>query len=158
ICEAVVRDLHWDERLTLTEEQTKQLGQSGDYVCINPYRFEDSCEDRVMLPELFQRLRAQPKLFFVQQLVFGHRPEYPKGTGKSDVESYAELVGAVSDHLAKLGMLDDTLIVVTSDHGIRTRGSDVLPSTYQIPLLFYSPGFEHRENHDLHSQIGFQDL
>ncbi len=154
--EKVVKDLPWDENLTFTEAETKALAK--DHLCFNPYRLEDSCEDRVMLPHLFERLKAHDKVFWVQQLVWGHVPNYTAMSGKSDVEAYGEMIDGLVAFLEREGLSDDTLIVVTSDHGIRERDTETQVSTYQIPLLFHATSFERRESAELHSQIDFKDL
>lgn len=154
--ESIVRDLAWHENLVLTEAETKALAK--DHLCFNPYKFEDSCEDRVMLPQLFERLRKHEKLFWVQQLVWGHLPDYSAKTGKSDVQSYGEMIDGLVAYLEQQGQLDDTLIVVTSDHGVRERNTETLVTTYRIPLLFYARGFERKESAALYSQIDFKDL
>jgi len=156
MAEGVVKDLKWDENLVLTEDETKVLAK--DHLCFNPYRFEDSCEDRVALPRLFERLQKHEKLFWVQQLVWGHLPDYSEKTGKSDVQAYGEMIDELVAHLEEQGQLEGTLIVVTSDHGIRQRDTETLLTTYRIPLLFYAPSFERRETAALYSQIDFKDL
>jgi membrane-anchored protein YejM (alkaline phosphatase superfamily) len=56
-------------------------------------------------------------------------------------------IGRLLDFLRQKGELESTLIVLTGDHGIRTRPEDPdLPSdaiddyTYHVPLLLYAPG------------------
>ncbi|MBL8951702.1 MAG: sulfatase-like hydrolase/transferase [Myxococcaceae bacterium] len=156
LAERVVRDLSWHENVVFTEDETDALEKT--YLCFNPYRFEDSCEDRAMLPRLFDRLKQHDKLFWVQQLVWGHQPEFTRKSGKSDVQSYAELLDELLAELERAGQLETTLIVVTSDHGIRQRGTEALMSSYHIPLFFYSPGLARIERPELHSQIDFKDL
>jgi arylsulfatase A-like enzyme len=56
-------------------------------------------------------------------------------------------IGEIVDELDRLGELDRTLILVTGDHGVRTREEDPeLPPgkidayTFQVPFLLYAPG------------------
>jgi choline-sulfatase len=58
-----------------------------------------------------------------------------------------ELVGRLDDALVRLGLRDDTLLVVTSDHGEGlgehgepTHGFFLYQSTLAVPLLFRGPG------------------
>lgn len=154
--EGIVSEMPWDEHLLLSETETKQL--SASYLCVNPYRYEDSCEDKVMLPRLYERIEQHPKLFWFMPTAWGHLPEYSLRKQKTDVEYYGEMLDELVAWLEQKGLAEKTLIAVTSDHGIRRRGIDWLASTYQIPLLLYAPGFERLENADLHSQIDFKDI
>lgn len=72
---------------------------------------------------------------------YGDRP-YDGEVAWSD-----ELVGRLDGALSRLGMRDDTLLVVTSDHGegLGEHGEDIhgyfiYESTLAIPLLFRGPG------------------
>jgi arylsulfatase A-like enzyme len=56
-------------------------------------------------------------------------------------------LGQVIDELERLGRLERTIIVVTADHGIRTRREDpdfrvgyLDDYTFHVPLLIYAPG------------------
>ncbi|MBL8950745.1 MAG: sulfatase-like hydrolase/transferase [Myxococcaceae bacterium] len=155
--EGIVDKMPWDEHILLTEPETKQLAAAGS-VCVNPYRFEDGCEDGVMLPRLFERLERHEKLFWFQPTIWGHSNEYSLKTHKSDVQYYGEVLGRLVAFLEQKGLAEETLIVVVADHGRRTRGTEHLAQSYQIPLVLYAPGFERVENDALHSQLDLQDI
>ena len=55
-------------------------------------------------------------------------------------------IGYIIDRLEKRGVLDDTIIVMTSDHGLRTKTEyPAMPSafiddyTFKVPLVIYAP-------------------
>ena len=75
--------------------------------------------------------------------------DYRNATGYVD-----QLIGKVLDELDSLGMMDNTIIIVSTDHGEefndkRTgywgHGTDYTSYQIQVPLVFYAPGKEHRE-------------
>ncbi len=156
VTEAADVKTRWGETILMTEAETK--ASAGRYLCINPYRFEDSCEDKVLLPRLYALLEREPKLFWFQHFAWGHIPDYSRRTGKSDVEYTSELLDELVAHLEEKGLADETLIVVTADHGVRGASEEAEPATYQVPLLFYAPSLEGRDDTALHSQIDFKDL
>ncbi len=75
--------------------------------------------------------------------------EYIRHLYDAGVESTDREVGRVIDRLEALGILDDTLIVVTSDHGeeFREHGRFIHTQLYEevarVPLLFRLPGRVH---------------
>lgn len=77
-----------------------------------------------------------------------HRREYDEYLAYADAE-----FGRLYDWMARAGLLDDTYVVVTSDHGeLFERGirGHVTPVLYepviQVPLLISKPGQEARED------------
>ncbi len=156
--EAVVADLPWDKHVFLTEAQTRQLREEKRYACFQVYRFEDSCEDKFLLPQLFELLDSREKVLWVQPFVWGHIPNYRTTLGKSDVAYYGEFLDELVVHLRGKGMLERTLIVVTSDHGSRDRAGEAELSSYRIPLLFFAPGMEPRTSREVYSHLDFKDL
>lgn len=73
------------------------------------------------------------------------RAEFPDYLGCCN--SLDENAGRILDELEKLGILDDTLVIYTSDHGshFRTRNTEYKRSCHDgclhIPMLFRGPGF-----------------
>lgn len=74
---------------------------------------------------------------------------YDRGVRETDMH-----IGRIVGHLKSLGLLDDTLIVVTSDHGeqfmehgaLTHAGEDFYNEVLHIPLIIAGPSrFEHRE-------------
>jgi len=154
--ELVVGDLPWDERLHLEESEVAAL--SGRYLCFVPYEFEHSCEDRALLPRVLSFLDQHERAFLYQEFIWGHAAEYNRASGKSNTEYYSAYLDAVVAHLTKTGAIDDTLIVLTSDHGFRDKGLQTQRSVYQIPLWFYAKRFTAASDDRLHSHLDFKDL
>jgi len=67
---------------------------------------------------------------------------YIKGVKRFDRGRFAWIIEA----LRSLGILDDTLMVITSDHGEAdcgpnfSHGSDLCEEVIRVPLIFYGPG------------------
>jgi uncharacterized sulfatase len=74
------------------------------------------------------------------------KEEYPDYLGC--INSLDQNLGRIRDELKKLGLLENTLLVYTSDHGshFRTRNSEYKRSCHdgciRIPLIISGPGFE----------------
>jgi arylsulfatase A-like enzyme len=96
-------------------------------------------------PELFRRLidvimpqTAPPDEALRQEVI----AQYDTGIANADVG-----VGLVLDRLRQLGLYDDTLIIVTSDHGeylgehgLVGHSKDVYEPTAHVPLAIHVPG------------------
>lgn len=65
----------------------------------------------------------------------------PEGGGRESGVRYADYAQAYFLREAKKhAWFDDTLFVIVADHGARVYGREEIPlSTYEIPMLFYSP-------------------
>lgn len=66
--------------------------------------------------------------------------------GKATIALQDELLGNLLTLLEKSGRLENTIILVTGDHGVRTRvedpafsGSIIDPYSFQVPCLLYAP-------------------
>ena len=142
----------WDDKLVLSDAE---FSNHGEHLCFNPYEFEHDCEDEILLPRLYDELDRNERVFLFQEGVYGHIGDYEDATGKSPSQYYGEHLAALESHLAARGELDRTLIVVTSDHGIRDWGYRARRWTYRLPLLFLNPRFEHEERPGLYNQSDF---
>ncbi len=76
----------------------------------------------------------------------GQHPD-PLSRGRALLAMQDEWLGKIVDELERLNRLDKTIIVVTADHGIRTRKEDpdfpvgmVDDYAYHVPLLIAAPG------------------
>ncbi|MBL8022534.1 MAG: sulfatase-like hydrolase/transferase [Leptospirales bacterium] len=154
--EAVVYDLPWTERFTLSSEEIPAAEK--EYICLNPYEFEHSCEDKVLIDRLARFISGNEKAFLFHEFIFGHASEYLDATNKTSVQYYSEFLDDLTERLERDRLLNDTLIVLTSDHGIRDKGYEPWVSTYRIPMWFIHPSFKNASNENLYSQIDFRDL
>jgi phosphoglycerol transferase MdoB-like AlkP superfamily enzyme len=91
-----------------------------------------------------------PKPFFMHIMTTSnHRPytypegriDIPSGTGRNGAVKYSDwAIGHFIDEAKKTDWFDNTLFVITADHGANARGVGELPiAQYRIPLLFYAP-------------------
>lgn len=123
-----------------------------------PYQFEHSCEDLALLPQVLTLIDRHPKLFLYQEFIWGHAAEYNDASGKTNTEYYSKYLDAVAQHLREKGVLDDTLIVLTSDHGFRDTSLQGDPEVVRIPLFIHAPRFTARSDDRLFAHMDFKDL
>lgn len=88
--------------------------------------------------------------FFVHIMTTSnHRPytypagriDIPSGSGREGAVKYADwAIGHLLEEARKRLWFDDTLFVITADHGANARGSLEIPvDKYRIPVFFYAP-------------------
>ncbi|MEI6667259.1 MAG: hypothetical protein WCP29_03815 [Acidobacteriota bacterium] len=154
--DVVVHELpSWRDKLMLSEQE---YAHPGRYLCLNPYQFEQGCEDQILLPRIFKELDAHTRLFLFQEAIYGHDGAYEDTIKKSPVQYYDEHLRAIEAHLAARGELDRTLIVVTSDHGLRDSEDRSRRWVYRLPLLLINPRFTRAEQPGLYNQSDFGAL
>jgi phosphoglycerol transferase MdoB-like AlkP superfamily enzyme len=104
-----------------------------------------------VLNEIEREQKAQPERpFFVHVMTTSnHRPytypagriDIPSGTGRDGAVKYTDY--AIGQFLAKARAkpwFDDTLFVLTADHGANARGTTRIPvDKYLIPVMVYAP-------------------
>jgi hypothetical protein len=152
--EDVVGELGWDRTLHLSESEIVRARAAGLF-CFAPDEYERSCEDVTLLPSLVEFVTSHERAFVFQEFIWGHAAEYNQASGKSNAAYYSAYVDALQKALLAHGVLDKTLIVLTSDHGFRDRGSQDRPSVYRIPLWFSAPGLPPRRDARLLSHADF---
>ncbi|MFM7159792.1 MAG: LTA synthase family protein [Planctomycetaceae bacterium] len=139
-------------------------GPLGDH----PLVAERRRADLVALEELTRRLRdwiASDQRFaamFLPQLGHGPWPALASTGLDPDADWQARCrallvqqdvwLGEILDLLNSLNRLDRTVILVTADHGVRTReehprfrGGELQPLSFHIPALLHAPGAAHGE-------------
>ncbi|HEY6877376.1 MAG TPA: hypothetical protein VI299_05125 [Polyangiales bacterium] len=152
--EEVVGELGWDRTLHLSEGDIVRARAAG-LLCFAPDEYERSCEDVALLPPLLDFVANNERAFVYQEFIWGHAAEYNRASGKTNAAYYSAYVDALQKALAERGLLDQTLIVVTSDHGFRDRGVQDRPSVYRIPLWFSAPDLAPRRDARLLSHADF---
>lgn len=155
--EEVVRDMPWDEILHLTEEERPKLEQQK-FLCLVPDPWESSCDDRVMIPRIVDFLGGSERAFVFQEFIWGHAIEYNQASGQSNGEFYSRYADELIAALAQRGLLDETLIAITSDHGYRGAPVQHQLKELHIPLWFYATRFAPRSDARLLSHVDFKDL
>ncbi|HEX6241584.1 MAG TPA: alkaline phosphatase family protein [Polyangiales bacterium] len=155
--ELVVGDLPWQHRIYLDDAKYDAAKQAGE-LCFTPYEFEQSCEDLALLPEVLSFLDTHERAFLYQEFIWGHASIYNKTSGKSNAAYYSAYVDALIEHLRQRGTLDETLIVLTSDHGFRDTALQDRLEVYRIPLWFYATRFSSARDDRLFSHLEFKNL
>lgn len=151
--ERILMELPWTNLWLLNREEAQ--GKSS-YLCFHPYEFEHSCEDRILMDRLVSYLRQDRRSFLLHEFIFGHSPEYNTASGKSSVRYYSDFI---EEMLNRLGTeRQDTLVIITSDHGIRDSGAAGRAATYHIPLMFYHPSFSRTVNTGFFSHMDFAQI
>ncbi len=119
-----------------------------------------------VLEEADKASSGQPrKPFFVHVMTTSnHRPytypagriDIPSGSGREGAVKYTDYaLGRLIERARKHAWFDDTLFVITADHGASARGTSRIPlDKYLIPLFIYAPKhIEARRVDRLMSQI-----
>ncbi len=153
--EIVVGDMPWTKVLHLEEQQVRSDPRN---LCFVTFQFEHGCEDRALLPQVFDFIDSSERAFLYQEFIWGHAIEYNQASGKTNTQYYSSYLDAVVAHLKEKGLLDDTLIVLTSDHGFRDKGKQSDPDVFHIPLLFFSTRFTEQSDERLFSHSDLKDL
>jgi hypothetical protein len=116
--------------------------------------------DDVRLAETLQFIHDSPRPFFVHAHLMGtHPPFYPRkrvfsragvwdATDVYDdtVLDFDAHVATIVEALTREGLMDDTVLVILSDHGKRWRDA-------RLPLMFRFPGGEHRGTIEANAQL-----
>ena len=135
--EEVVGDLPWDATLRLDEREVDSARKASQ-LCFTPDEYETSCEDLALLPKVLDFVSAHERAFVYQEFIWGHAAVYNEVSGKSNAAYYSAYVDALRAGLKSRGLLDDTLIALTSDHGFRDKGLQDQLDVYRVPLLFHA--------------------
>jgi hypothetical protein len=155
--ELVVTDLPWKHLLHLGDGDLERA-RKADLLCFVPYEFEHSCEDRALLPDVLSLIDSTERLFLYQEFIWGHASEYNEASGRTNTDYYSRYLDAIVEHLRERDLLEETLIVLTADHGFRGTDEQHTLAAYHIPLLFQASSFEPRSDDRLFSHIDFADL
>ena len=154
--EQVVAELPWQTVMSLTPPQIAELKQHA--LCFNPFEFENSCEDKVLLPQVVQFIAGHERAFVYQEMMWGHDTEYNTASGKGNVQYVGEYVEALWTELRRRGVADHTLLVLTGDHGDKAEDRLRQAENYQVPLFFYASRFAPRHERGMYTHLDFKDL
>ncbi|MDB4986057.1 MAG: hypothetical protein JWN04_1235 [Myxococcaceae bacterium] len=155
--EEVVQDLPWDRTLRLSERDV-QAARAGHKLCFTPDEYEQSCEDLALLPQLIDFVAGHERAFVYQEFIWGHAAVYNEASGKSNAAYYSAYVDALRSGLKERGLLDDTLIALTSDHGFRDKGRQQELDVYRVPLWFHATDLTEQSDTHLLSHTDFGSL
>jgi hypothetical protein len=155
--ELVVGDLAWNDKLHLSLPEIADAKKQG-LLCIQPDDWENGCEDLALLPKIMSFVERHERAFVYQELIWGHDILYNDRSGRSNASYYSSYIDQLLKELQARNLQDETLLVVTSDHGFRDQGLQDELWVYQIPLWFYAPRFQERTHDELLSHLDFRDL
>jgi hypothetical protein len=154
--EQVVAELPWQQVISLTPPQIAALKPHA--LCFNPFEFENSCEDKVLLPDVVRFLAAHDRAFVYQEMMWGHDLEYNKASGKGNVQYVGEYVDSLWKELGRRGLADRTLLVLTGDHGDKEEDRLRQAVNYQVPMFFYASQFSPRHVRGMYTHLDFKNL
>lgn len=132
-----LRLLPWHSRIGI---EAADFDRDG-YTCLAPTEFDRGCEDRILIDRVDSLIAAAGPLFLFQPFLFGHTDRWEATTGVDRVAYYDRYLADVLDRVARAGLADSTLIVVTSDHGPRSLQALRRPESYEVPLWLVHPSF-----------------
>ena len=142
------------------ERQQTFLRTRGFGQVIAEQRDYDEPHDRILLPETMQWIKADPgRPFFVALWTQDTHHPYEAAQHRdlsSDaprlndylnaVDATDTLIGQLADALQKAGLADQTLLVITGDHGeafgehgVLAHGGNVYDEETKVPLLIVNP-------------------
>ncbi len=114
------------------------------WLSLGSSRMEAATEDRAGLPTIEEFVATIPRSFVLQELVFGHSPEWRARTGQTQLAYYDAYLNDLLDRLETRALAARSLLVIVSDHGDRAQASDA--ANYRVPLLIVggdvSPGID----------------
>lgn len=107
------------------------------------------------------------KIFSIVMTTSNHKPyTFPegvpgvpaKGGGREAGVRYADYaIGKFFEEIKNRPYFNDTLIIITGDHGARVYGKEDIPlRSYELPLLIYAPG--HFKPHQVDTLTGQIDI
>jgi len=130
-----------------------------NFLCLHLFVFQHGCEDKYLIEDVKDSIRSNDKLFMIQEFVYGHGVVYNKNLGKTNFEYYNEYLTEIYNFLKEENLLENTTIVVTSDHGLREMVPRRRISGYNIPLVIYNSKIEEfKESSELLSHVKFKDI
>ena len=129
----------------------------SEAICIHEFEYQKGCEDNVILPRVIKEISNNEEVFLFQELIYGHGEKYLQQGEKSRVEYYNEYLFEIYSYLEKTNKLENTTIIITSDHGNKGYYSKKI-SDYQIPFIVYNSQLNYQENSQLYSHLYFNNL
>ncbi len=149
-----LRELPWTGRVQL---DPREWGRPG-FTCLAPTEFDRGCEDTILLDRIEALLDEPGPLFLFQHFLFGHTSRWEETTGVHRVVYYDRYLKRVYDALRRRNLLEETLVIVTSDHGPRLLARLVDPASYEVPLWLVHPSFPGETRTGHFSNTEFRDL
>lgn len=138
-----------DDWNTVLDRNDLDIG--AQWLTLGNTRMEQAVEDKAAIASLVDTAARNERSFTLHELVYGHSPEWLAKTGKTPSVYADEYLIELTKRLTERNLLDDSLIVVVSDHGERARISD--PENYRVPLLVIGKCIESGTKSGLYSHL-----
>ncbi len=150
----IATPFNWTEINTLK----KSVYDSKKYYCLDLFAYETACEDNSILEDTKQIILKNNHLFLFQEFIYGHSYKYIIDNKFSRTNYYSNYISEIYSFLEKEGLLKETLIIITADHGSRARQEMLFNDGYKVPLIFIADDLNYYESNNLFSHIDFKDL
>jgi len=132
--------------------------QKTEYFCLEVFQNEQGCEDKAMLNDIKKTIKNNDNLFLFQELIYGHSVKYELEKKQSITNYYNYYFLDIYEYLKEENLLDNTTIVITSDHGLRNLKDKQDIDFYQVPFIVFNSDFDKKEVDDLYSHIDFNNI
>ncbi|MGM5482717.1 MAG: sulfatase-like hydrolase/transferase [Nanobdellota archaeon] len=141
----------WDKNIFLPKFPV------NDSVCVDELEYQSGCEDVAIIENVTNSIKNDEKVFLFQEFIFGHSESYIIQSGMNRVEYYNMYLNLIYDFLEQENLVENTTIVVISDHGNKGFSSKKI-SNYKIPFIIIDSKIEHKEIGRLYSHLDFKDI
>jgi len=131
--------------------ERKDLPNIDGWLSLESSRMESATEDKAAISTVVDLLVSHDRTFVLHELVYGHSIDWKAKTGKTKMVYYNEYLVDLTDKLVELNLLDNTLLVIVSDHGDRAKPSVI--ENYRVPLLVLTNQNKYEVRDDLLSQL-----
>ena len=132
-----------------TDIPAERIGFANIWGVADEFLFDHVLDTLGHIHRSAQRGEGSRPFFVHVMTTSNHRPytypagriDIPSGSGREGAVKYADYaIGHLLAEARKQDWFDDTLFVVTADHGANARGTVNIPvDKYRIPLFFYAP-------------------
>lgn len=126
------------------------------YACVTTNKIEYACEDFSVLEDIVNLLKKNQRSFVFQEMVYGHTAEWKEKTGKGAIEYYNSYFNRIAEKLKETNILDNTLLIITSDHGPRDNPYNI--KNYHIPLIVFASDLRQKTIAEFLSHLDFKDV
>ncbi|MBP9907297.1 MAG: sulfatase-like hydrolase/transferase [Rhodoferax sp.] len=141
----------WDQVLDGSD-----LATGPPWLSLGSNRMEQATEDKAALALLLDNTLKHERNFVLHEMVYGHSPEWQAKTGQTPCDYYDSYLTDLRNGLASRGTLDDSLIIVVSDHGDRSKAADA--TNYRVPLLVVGRGIAPAEDVTLYAHLDLPQM
>ena len=141
----------WDQVL-----DGNDLATGPPWLSLGSIRMEQATEDKAALALLLDNTLKHDRSFVLHEMVYGHSPEWQAKTGQTPCDYYDSYLTDLRNGLASRGTLDDSLIIVVSDHGDRSKAADA--ANYRVPLLVVGRGISSAQDATLYAHLDLPQM